>query len=111
MIETRITAARSFAAALSRRHMVISVLSTPIALSGTLRPESAMACKRLGQGCEESVHCCPVAVCKNHRCRGKPGWKRCGTRRCHSLNVDNNNCGACGNVCGEFEVCFGGNCV
>jgi hypothetical protein len=43
-------------------------------------------------------------------CPLKPGRLSCGDPWCVPVQHDDENCGSCGNVCGELEVCWSGEC-
>jgi hypothetical protein len=59
--------------------------------------------------------CCPAgATCvkgKGGGCSCPRDFLDCGTGTCINPWIDVNNCGGCGNICAEGQVCHGGCCV
>jgi hypothetical protein len=78
-----------------------------------LNHESAAAgCKKVGKKCDRNKDCCDGARCKggkNGKCRCKGGFSTCN-KKCHDLNQDDRNCGACGNTCLAPNKCCDGEC-
>ena len=71
-------------------------------------------CGACGVRCAAS-ELCMYGICKFFDpCAIMPGWTNCGTASngvCVNLQVDNNNCGACGVVCTLPLSCSAGVCV
>lgn len=106
------TAARSPAAASSRRRLLGAASGGLAALIGALRPVPAAAsCRKLGRTCQTNGACCRGATCIDQRCRCRRHWDTCGTDKCFPLLLDPRNCGAGGNVCLLGAICQDGTCV
>lgn len=59
-----------------------------------------------GCSCDGAGSCIPFIFCA-------PGETTCSssqTAECVDLNIDNNNCGACGNICQSGSTCINGVC-
>ena len=61
----------------------------------------------LGQACVKGV-CGADCPAGNSVCNAGDGGSRAG--KCVNTKTDNTNCGVCGRVCKQGEICFGGGC-
>lgn len=133
---------KSLATGLTRRRALGGLVGALGSIFGLGSSASASRCHHKGQVCAADADCCGALQCTDGVCsrpsRDKPPRTRgCeeGQTRCHGACVtianDQNNCGACGNVCpattpvcsdgacictdsstcGEGMVCCGGTCV
>ena len=88
-----------------------SCVGTPI-LSG-----AAPACSPTGDSCLNGACSCgggaacsaTSSTCVSGACQCQVGFTDCnGT--CTNLNIDKNNCGACGHMCASGQACVSGKC-
>ncbi len=109
---------RSLATGASRRTTLKLLAGS--ALGGVLGllglEEAAAACRLAGQRCDAAHSCCKGGKCAadgHCKCKQSAGFFACdgpGTR-CVNINTSENHCGACGNACGENEICLDGDCT
>jgi hypothetical protein len=104
----------------SRRQMLKGAVA---AVAGASIPVAAGAqgvivCRLVSQSCTRNAQCCSGYCDKRsslprnlrNRCGCSPDQTACNGV-CVDLDIDRNNCGACGNVCGAGEDCCSGECV
>src|SRR5579859_6195999 len=78
----------------SRRFRIAQSICQPVNKVGCVPVDSECPA---GQSCTQQI-CCP------------PGLVNCGDA-CRRLDIDSNNCGKCGKVCAQGEICANGSCV
>jgi hypothetical protein len=108
--------ARRLGHGIPRRPLIAAAAAT--VLAALQRPQSALACKKVGKKCDKNNDCCDGARCKGDtkkkkgKCRCKSGWKDCdGDKKCERLNTDE-HCGSCGNACTPVQgCCEGTSCI
>lgn len=110
---------RRLASGTSRRRLVRGMVASAVAGVVTRfggGGAEAQACRLVGQTCNETFPCCGAARCSapdaqgRRFCRCTPALTNCDGR-CRNLQVDENNCGACGRTCLAGQSCCNGTCI
>jgi hypothetical protein len=103
--------ARQLRHGMPRRPLIAAMAMTVLA---TLqRPQSALACKKVGRKCDKNKDCCDGARCKGGKkgkCRCKSGFTKCNKKR-FDLDKDEKHCGSCNTVCAPGATCQDGICA
>jgi hypothetical protein len=110
---------RGLAARLTRRRVVATALGLAAAAiaGGDVAEAANRTCRVLNQKCVRNSNCCSnncitsraVRRTERNRCGCPIGMTRCGDA-CLDTQNDQNNCGACGNVCENYGPCVSGVC-
>lgn len=89
----------------------------------SVNPGATESCNKKDDDCDGSVDeggicslcgavkCEVNEQCTNNQCVCKAGFDKCSTKSCIDLNLDEENCGACGNKCATGELCNKGVCA
>lgn len=105
---------RSLVQRTSRRRLLKAVTTALAALGAGVawrEPGGAFICRQPGVLCAKDAQCCSESCDPmTHRCGCPGGLMLCGGE-CVQQWLDPTNCGSCGKVCADNEICCSGVCT